>query len=209
MTNRSVIKTGSRRPDARPGEILSAALDLFAERGFAATRMEDVARRAGLSKAGVYLYFPDKTALLKALVNEMAGANVAVARGLVEQHQGAVGPLISTLLVFLARQLRDTRFPELIKVVISESRAYPDVGRIYLEGVISQGLPLFEGLICRGVASGEFREVDAGLAVKAMIAPMLLSAIWKTVMEPLGAEPLDIEALAAQHAETFLRGLAP
>lgn len=208
MTNRPVIKQ-SRRPEARPAEILAAALDLFAEKGFSATRMEDVAARAGLSKAGVYLYFEDKMALLKALVNEMAGGNIMVARGIAEHHEGPVGPLIATILIFMSRQLRDTRFPELLKVVISESRAHPDIGRLYLDSVIRQGLPLFESLIARGIASGEFRKVDPGLAVKAMIAPMLLAAIWKTVMEPLGAETLDIEGLATQHVEVLLKGLSP
>ena len=209
MTDRSVTNLRSRRPEARPAEILAAALDLFAEKGFSATRMEDVARRAGLSKAAIYLYFKDKMALLTALVNEMAGANISVARGIAEQHQGPVAPLLATILTFMARQLRDTRFPELLKVVISESRAHPDVGRLYLESVISQGLPLFEGLVRRGIAQGEFREVDAALAVKAMIAPMLLAAIWKTVLEPLGAETLDIETFAAQHIAVYLKGLAP
>jgi AcrR family transcriptional regulator len=208
MTDRSVTNSRSRRPEARPSEILAAALDLFAEKGFSATRMEDVARRAGLSKAAIYLYFKDKMALLRALVNEMAGANVSVARGIAEQHQGPVGPLLTMVLTFLARQLRDTRFPELVKVVISESRAHPDVGRLYLDSVIAQGLPLFEGLIRRGIASGEFRAVDPALAVKAMIAPMLLAAIWKTVVEPLGAEPLDIEAFVTQHMQIFLRGIS-
>lgn len=208
MTDRSVTNQKSRRPGARPTEILAAALELFAERGFSATRMEDVAARAGLSKAGVYLYFKDKTALLKALVNEMAGANIGVARVIVEAHQGPVSPLIATILAFLARQIRDTRFPELIKIVIAESRAHPDVGELYLDSVVRQGLPLFEGLIRRGIAAGEFREIDAAHAARAMIGPMLLAVIWKTVLEPIGAETLDIEAYAAQHAEIFLRGIA-
>ncbi len=208
MTDQSERNQKPRRPEARPAEILAAALDLFAEKGFSATRMEDVARRAGISKAGVYLYFKDKMSLLQALVNEMAGANVSVARGIAEQHQGPVGPLLSTILTFMARQLRDTRFPELLKVVISESRAHPDIGRLYLDSVIRQGLPLFEDLLRRGMARGEFRAVDPALAVKAMIAPMLLAAIWKTVLQPIGAEPIDIEALAAQHVDIFLKGIS-
>ncbi len=84
MTDRPVT-TRARRPDARPSEILAAALELFAEKGFSATRMEDVASRAGLSKAAIYLYFKDKMALLQALVNEMAGANLATARHIAEK----------------------------------------------------------------------------------------------------------------------------
>lgn len=207
MTNRSVITGKPRRPEERPAEILAAALELFAEKGFSATRMDEVAARAGLSKAGVYLYFKDKTALLKALVNEMAGANISVARGIVEAHEGPLSPLVATILAFLAGQVRHTRFPELIKIVISESRAHPEVGQLYLDSVVRQGLPLFEGLIRRGIASGEFRNVDPSFAAKAMLGPMLLAVIWKTVLEPIGAEALDIEAYAAQHAQIFLKGI--
>jgi len=208
MTDRLVTKN-SRRPDARPAEILAAALDLFAERGYSATRMEVVAARAGLSKAGVYLYFADKMALLKALVGQMAAGNVTVARGIAEQHQGPVAPLLAGILMFMARQIRETRLADLLKIIISESRAHPDIGRLYLDSVIRQGLPLFESLIARGIAAGEFRKVDPTLAVKSLVAPMLLAGIWKTVMEPLGAETLDAEALAAQHVEIVLKGLAP
>jgi AcrR family transcriptional regulator len=170
--------------------------------------MEDVAARAGLSKAGVYLYFQDKMALLQALVNEMAAANIELARVIVAKHEGAVSPLIRTILAFMAGRLTQTRFPELLKVVISESRAHPDIGSFYIESVIARVLPLFEELIRRGVARGEFRPVDPALAVKAMIAPMLLAAIWKSVLQPLGAEPLDIEALATQHLDIFLKGIS-
>ncbi len=209
MSDHSVINQRSRRPEARPSEILSAALDLFAEKGFAATRMEDVASRAGLSKAAIYLYFNDKMALLQALVKAMAGDNLATAKELVENAEGPVAPLLRQILMFLADRLRETRLSELIKIVISESRAHPDVGRIYLESVISQGLPLFEALIRRGIAQGEFRDIDPRFAVKGLIGAMLLAAIWKSAFEPLGAGALDIEAYAAQHIDVYLKGMAP
>lgn len=208
MTDHPVTTSRSRRPDDRPGEILAAALDLFAEKGFSATRMEDVAARAGLSKAGVYLYFKDKMALLEALVNQMAAANIERAQATIEQHQGPVSPLIRTIIAFMAGRLTQTRFPELLKVVISESRAHPAIGRLYLDSVIARGLPLFESLIRRGIAAGEFRAVDPAYAVKAMLAPMLLAAIWKSALQPLGADPIDIDALASQHIDIFLKGIS-
>jgi len=91
---------------------------------------------------------------------------------------------------------------------VTVTRAHPDIGRHYLDNVIGQVLPMAQALIERGIASGEFRSIDARLAVKSLIAPMLLAALWRSVFEPIGAEPLDAEALAAQHADLIIRGLS-
>lgn len=209
MTDQLEITSRKRRPEARPTEILAAALDLFTERGFSATRLEDVASRAGLSKAAIYLYFNDKTSLLTALVQATVGANINVAGDLISQHQGPVAPLLRQLLGFMAGRMQSTRMPDLIKLVISESRAHPEIGRFYLDNVIGKALPLFQSLIERGVASGEFRTVDSRLTVKCLVGPMLLGAVWKSAFEPIGADPIDIDALAAHDADLIIRALQP
>jgi AcrR family transcriptional regulator len=198
-----------RRPDARPGEILAAALDLFSERGFAATRMEDVAARAGLSKAAIYLYFADKTALLRAIVDDAIETNITTIRDRVLAQQGPVAPMLRTLLATFATVLRTTRFPDLIKLIISESRARPEIGHLYLDHAIGRAFPLVQSLIARGIATGEFREVDPAMTVRSIVGPMLLAALWRSVFEPIGAEPLDIDALARHHADLILAGLRP
>ena len=209
MTDQLEITSRKRRPEARPAEILEAALDLFTERGFKATRLEDVASRAGLSKAAIYLYFKDKTSLLTALVQAMAGANIDLASGMIAQHQGPMAPLLRQLLGFMAGRIDQSRMPDLMKLVISESRAHPEIGRFYLDNVIGKGLPLFQSIIERGVASGEFRKVDPRLTVKCLVGPMVLAAIWKSAFEPIGAEPIDIAALAAHDADLIIRALQP
>lgn len=209
MTDQLEITSRKRRPEARPAEILEAALDLFTERGFNATRLEDVASRAGLSKAAIYLYFKDKASLLTALVQATVGSNINLAGEMVAHHQGPAAPLLAQLLHLMAGRMRDTRMPDLIKLVISESRAHPEIGRFYLENVIGKGLPLFQSLIARGIANGEFRPVDPALTVKCIVGPMLLGAIWKSAFEPIGAEPLDLEALASHHADLIIRALKP
>ena len=209
MTNQSEITVRKRRPKARPTEILEAALDLFTERGFNATRLEDVASRAGLSKAAIYLYFNDKTSLLTALVQATVGANITIASDMIGKHQGPVAPLVRQLLGFMAGRMQETRMPDLIKLVISESRAHPEIGRFYLDNVIGRGLPLFQSLIERGMATGEFRKVDPRLTVKCLVGPMLLGAIWKSAFEPIGAEPLDLAAFAAHDADLIIRALQP
>ncbi len=209
MTDQSEITARKRRPEARPAEILEAALDLFTERGFKATRLEDVASRAGLSKAAIYLYFKDKTSLLMALVHAMAEANIDLASGMIAQHEGPVAPLLRQLLGFIAARIAQSRMPDLMKLVISESRAHPEIGRFYLDNVIGKGLPLFQSVIERGIATGEFRPVDPRLTVKCLVGPMVLAAVWKSAFEPIGAEPFDIAALAAHDADLIIRALQP
>ena len=111
MTDPLETSPRKRRPDARPAEILAAALDLFTERGFPATRLEDVARRAGLSKAAIYLYFEDKTSLLKAIVEATANANLATAAELIGQRKGPVAPVLRETLALLAARMTETRLP--------------------------------------------------------------------------------------------------
>lgn len=198
-----------RAPAKRPQEILEAALALFVEKGFAGTRLDDVAERAGLSKAAIYLYFKDKEALLEGVISQTISANVGTMEGLARSHQGKVADLIPAILEFMASRIEDTPMPSIAKLVIAESRAYPEMGRFYLKEVIGRGIPMFEGLIAKGVAQGEFRPVDPALTVRSLVGPMLLGIVWKTVFEPLGGEPLDVRALARHHADLMLRALAP
>lgn len=203
------VKKQRRAPAKRPGEILEAALTLFVEKGFAATRLDDVAARAGLSKAAIYLYFEDKTTLFQGVVRQAVGGNLLTVEELAKTHKGPVGTLIPVVLDFMASRVEDTPMASIAKVVIAESRAFPEIGRFYLKEVIGRGVPIFERLIARGVASGEFRKVDPMLTVRSLIGPMLLSIIWKTVFEPIGAEKLDARALARHHADLMLHALRP
>jgi AcrR family transcriptional regulator len=209
MTDQLEITSRKRRPQDRPAEILEAALDLFTERGFKATRLEDVASRAGLSKAAIYLYFKDKTSLLLAIVQATAGANINLAGSMIAQHQGPVAPLLQQLLGFMAGRIDQSRMPDLMKLIISESRAHPEIGRFYLDNVIGQALPLFQSLIERGIATGEFRAVDPRLTVKCIVGPLVLAAVWKSVFVPIGAEPINIEDLVRLHTDFILRALRP
>jgi AcrR family transcriptional regulator len=209
MTDQLVIKRHRRRPEERPGEILDAALILFAEQGFAGTRMEDVAARAGLSKGALYLYFPDKVSLLTAIISHTAGGTVSTAMAMVSAHRGPIAPLLALILKLIAERLETTNLASVIKLVFSESRAHPELGKAYLDTVINKAFPVVEGLISQGIASGEFRAVDPTMMVRSFIAPMLLAAIWKSVIQPVGAPGFSIADLATHHADIILRALRP
>lgn len=198
-----------RAPAARPQEIIDAALAQFVETGFAGTRLDDVAKRAGLSKAAIYLYFADKIALFEGVVQHAVASNLGQMETMLEGHRGPVAPLLPRILEFMANRIETTPMAAVAKLVISESRAFPEIGRFYLKEVIGRGLPLMEGLIRRGIDQGEFRKVDSFMTVRSMMGPMLLAIVWRTVFEPIGAEKLDVRALARHHADLMLHALRP
>lgn len=205
------MKTAKQRraPAARPQEIIDAALAQFVETGFAGTRLDDVAKRAGLSKAAIYLYFADKIALFEGVVQHAVASNLGQMETMLEGHRGPVAPLLPRILEFMANRIETTPMAAVAKLVISESRAFPEIGRFYLKEVIGRGLPLMEGLIRRGIDQGEFRKVDSFMTVRSMMGPMLLAIVWRTVFEPIGAEKLDVRALARHHADLMLHALRP
>jgi AcrR family transcriptional regulator len=198
----------SRRKQARPGEIVAAALDQFAERGFAATRLDDVAARAGVSKGTLYLYFDSKEELFKAVVRESLLPNIARVEALVADFAGPTPELIRRMVDTIGMVVTTSRIGALPKLVIAESGNFPDIARFYLEEVIQRGLRLIEAVLKRGIERGEFRPVDVGLTVRAVIAPVILLAIWKNSFEPFDAEPLDARRYLANYVDILMRGLA-
>src|SRR5437764_12026784 len=174
-----------RAPTERPKEILEAALELFVEKGFAGTRLDDVAERAGLSKAAIYLYFDDKLTLFQGVIRQAVISNFSTVEGMLAAHRGPVAALLPGILDFMASRIEETPLASIAKLVIAESRAFPEIGRFYLKEVIGRGIPLFEGLVRRGIGQGEFRAVDPMLTVRSLVGPMLLAILWKAVFEPL------------------------
>ena len=197
-----------RRKHARPQEILEAALAVFAEKGFAATRMDEIAARARVSKGTIYLYFPSKEAVFKALVQEMIGPQLARLADLARGHEGPVAPLLGAMLRNLGRFITTSDKVVLPKMVIAEAGNFPDLARIYREEVMERGLALFGNLLKAGMEGGEFRDIPIAHAVRLCIAPLLLAAIWRTTFARLDAVPYDYEGLIDAHVTTLLRGLA-
>jgi AcrR family transcriptional regulator len=209
MTDQSVINTRRRRPEARPSEIIDAALGLFARKGFDATRMDDVARAAGLSKGTIYLYFPDKTALLKAIITKKAVENLSSKTADILASAQTSAEALRKFLALIAFNVENTDLPNLLKLVIAESRAHPEIGRFYLDSAIGHMLPKVEHIIAQGIARGEFRAIAPALAARSIVGPMLFAALWKAVFEPVGAAPINVAELAQHHADIIIRGLAP
>lgn len=196
-----------RRKTARPAEILDAALAAFAERGFAATRLDDVAARAGITKGTLYLYFRNKEDLFKAVVRQELVPNIERA------EQMAATAAVSSLvlleqLVRLFSQIIGSPLSAIPKLVLTEAGNFPDLARFYLEEVVDRGKALFRGVLERGIAAGEMRPIDTERAVLCIFAPLLLGSLWRHSLERYAARPLDVDALCRTHLELLRHGLA-
>ena len=196
-----------RRKEARPSEILEAALAVFAEKGFAASRMSEIAERARVSKGTIYLYFESKEAVFRALIREMLVPRLNEAAEIVRTHDGPAAPLLAQILRVLGHFISTSDRVVIPKMVIAEARNFPDLARIYREELVERGIKLFGSIIAAGIASGEFRDIPVEHAVRLCVAPLLLCAIWRTTFAQLDAAPYDYPALVEAHIATLLRGL--
>ena len=198
-----------RRPEARPAEILAAALEVFAERGFQGARLEEVAKRAGVSKGALYLYFETKADLFRAVVVDAISPNIERVKA-VAAADLPLEQVVRMALPMLARQVvSDRRITGVVKLVIAESRNHPELASIWRESVVEPGVLLISGLIAAAQARGEVRPGDPRLFAFGLMGPMVLSMVWRETFEPVGAEPVDVVKLAEQHVETVLRGMRP
>jgi AcrR family transcriptional regulator len=198
----------SRRKEARPGEILDAAVAVFAEKGFAAARMEDIAKRAGVTKGTIYLYFPSKHDIFKSLVRDTLGATITDVSANAQTFEGSSSDLIQTILRAVGHLLNTSDRVVLPKIIIAEAGNFPELARFYREEIVDKGLGMITGAIERGIARGEFRKLPADHVARLCIAPILLSVIWRTSFSKFDKVPFDYPAFVETHLDVLLKGLA-
>jgi AcrR family transcriptional regulator len=198
-----------RRKDARPQELLAAALDLFVERGFASTRLEDVARRAGVSKGTLYLYFTNKEELFKAVVRDSIVPIIGAAEDSIAGFDGHSADLLRSVLADWWQRLGATKASGLSKLMMAEAGNFPDIACFYQEEVIARGTRMISSLLERAVARAEFRPVDIHIMTQVLIAPMLMLTTWKHSVGPCDQSQLDPLAFLDAFLDMALHGLVP
>ena len=198
-----------RRKDARPQELLAAALDLFVERGYASTRLEDVAKRAGVSKGTLYLYFTNKEELFKAVVRNSIVPVIGAAEDSIAGFEGHSADLLRQVVRDWWEQLGATKASGIIKLITAEAGNFPDLALFYQEEVIARGVRMMSGMLERAIARGEFRPVNVTLMTQVLIAPMLMLITWRHSIGP--CEPCDLDPLGFLDAflDMALHGLLP
>jgi AcrR family transcriptional regulator len=199
----------TRRKHARPEEITAAALESFVERGYAATRLEDVAARAGISKGTLYLYFANKEELFKAVVREALVARLVEFQSQIGKFQGSSADLLRLVFKNWWERIGSTRISGIPKLILSEARNFPEIARFYVEEVVRPGRETLAEVIRRGIARGEFRDdIDVEASVHLLAAPMLMITLWKNALEPCCDDRIDPVTLLEAHVDMLSRGLA-
>ncbi len=197
-----------RRAEARPEEILDAALEEFTSRGFDAARMEDIAKRAGLSKAAIYLYFPSKVALLEALIEAKVGPLAANVQQIAAAGAADPKTALRMLATAAAFRLNDPNLFSVPRLVIGISGRFPEIAKYYREHVVEKARGALETLIEAAMAKGQIRRADTSAVVRAFIGPLFFEAMWTHV---LGGETAlnEPQNLIEQQFDVLLSGLEP
>ncbi|MEJ2257498.1 MAG: TetR/AcrR family transcriptional regulator [Woeseiaceae bacterium] len=190
-----------RRKEDRPQEIADAAFAAFAENGYAATRIDDVARRAGVSKGLTYLYYKTKEDLFKAVVKNVVVRRVDALIGDVETSTLSSEEFIRGPLLSFMKKVPGSPIAIVIRLLVSEGPRHPDLVAYYYENVVERGLGAIRRFIQRGVERGEFRREALDLQPHLFLAPMMLSIIWRLIFSD---RPLDTDDLMESQLDMLL-----
>ncbi len=202
--------TRQRRKETRPRELLEAALALFVEKGFAATRTEEVAQQAGVSKGTLYLYYPSKEELFKAVVRHNVVSLIAQGQEMVEQFQGSSAELLVCLMQTWWDRVGNTPAAGIHKIVLSEVRNFPELAQFYNDEVTVPADRLFCNAVQRGISRGEFRAMPVHEVAHALIAPLVFMALHRHSFGACqidGGVAMDPLVMLQTHFDLVLRGL--
>ncbi len=196
-----------RRADKRPDEILDAALACFTEKGFASTRVEDIAKRADISKATVYLYFKNKIALLEGLVRRAISPIPDQAGAAIAAFPGTVRQTLEMFVTMVVTRISDPKIIAIPIMVMRESTTHPELANMYRTEVLEKGLPIVKAIIQKGVDSGEFRTVDPEMTARSLIGPVLVHLILSHVFGVGDSGPDGMKKLMTSHLDILMNGL--
>jgi AcrR family transcriptional regulator len=190
------------RRDTRPQEIVAAAFEEFAAKGYAATRLEDVASRARVSKGLPYLYFKTKEALFKAVVKSVITSHFDVIREKMETTELSAEAFLKGPFLSFIQELVSSKRAFIARLLIAEGHKHPELTAYYYEQVVSRGVETLSRLIERGVARGEFKPTPLRDYPQLLVAPVLTAIFWRQLFER--HHHLDTNALLKTHIDLML-----
>jgi AcrR family transcriptional regulator len=197
-----------RRKEDRPAEILDAALAEFTARGFALARLDDIARRAGVTKGTIFLYFESKEELFKAVVRKNVLPLIQQAESMVDHHEGSPRELLLQLMRARWETVVKSELSALPKLVFSEAGNFPDLARFYYDEIIARSHAIHERVLRAGIAAGEFREMDVKYVARSIMAPVMVAALWKHSFQLHGWSEIDPERYFEAALDVLMAGIA-
>ena len=190
---------------AKERAILDAALDVFADNGFAQARLEDVAARAGVGKGTIYLYFPSKQALFEALIRTGIAAPIEAAGAELAALDLPFEAVVRGLFARMRQQILASRRKEIIRLVIAESGRFPELAEFYYREVVARGMALLRSVAERAAARGEIASDELARFPQLIVAPGLVALLWAILFERF--DKLDAEAMFEAHLGLLSRAL--
>jgi AcrR family transcriptional regulator len=191
-----------RRKEDRPAEITEAALAAFAEKGYAATKVDEVAKRAGVSKGLLYLYFKTKEDLFKAVIRSFLSPKIDALISNIEETNLSAEEFVRGPFLAFAKSLPNSPARVLVRLMIAEGPKHPDLVEWYWNNVVSRALAALRSLIKKGVDSGEFRESALGEFPQLLVTPIFFSMIFTMVFKK--QMNLDTDRFIEAHVEMVL-----
>jgi len=202
-----MAKRWQRRKQARAPEILDAALACFAQKGFAATRLDDIAAKAGITKGTIYLYFDSKQTLFEALARQSIGQQLDQVKAQLAAFTGSSADLLRLILTTMGHFAMSSDRVVLPRLVLAEAANFPQLAEFWRREIIDRGIGLFTTILERGIDRGEFRKIEPQHAARLCIAPILIIVLWRTTFARFDDQPYDYQGLIEAHLQTLLSGL--
>ncbi len=199
-----------RLPEERPQQILVAAFEVFGEKGLAGARLDDIAKRAGVSKGTIYLYFPNKEALFKEMIRQTVVAHLERTERDYEGKRGTAAEQVREYMRDWWNVARTPAYQVVLRLVIGELHRFPELAEFYWQEVILRKQQLLHRLMRRGVESGEFRDIDPAVAGRMIGSMFAAHTVWacSSAVAPMLAATSDAEQFD-QIMDFFFRAVAP
>lgn len=195
-----------RRKDARPAEIIEAGLREFAEKGYAGTRLDDVAARAGIVKGTIYLYFPNKAALFKEAVRSRIIPTLGQIEAMIDTYPGSSQDLLEHIFRTIYARLIDSDLRGVMRIMITEGNRFPEIAEFYYRESLSKALALLDKVVARGLDRGDIRAGPASEYPRIIMAPAILASIWKMTFDRF--DPIDLDRFIAAHLDLVFNGIS-
>jgi len=196
-----------RRKDKRPLEIMQAAVDLFVSKGFASTKIDDIAKQAGVSKGTVYLYYSSKESLFKAMVHELMVPKINEVERYILSYDGKQQELLKIVILQWWQTVKSSGITGIPKLIISEADKFPELTKFYVKEVIHRIQTILVNIIHSGIDKQEFRKVNPLLTSRVIMSSLVYFSMWDTSLKKYDQSGLEVEDLIDEQIEMIFYGI--